>query len=186
MNMIEKAKLWWKTTPVTTKIFACLGLTTAVVGTCAAVSAVRNSKKPDAESTTPAVEAGNDKPETAPADSNEWVFDENRPDWEVWNPAWEDKYKSKSGWEDDRLADALEILVRMDGMMKNDGYCEDDDVHEAMARVQDLARQFAYLNQHNQGDEFRERFPYLKNDVEDIYTNVSLKSKEAAEETKGE
>lgn len=178
MNIIKRIKLWWKSTPLTTKIFLGLGVVTAGAGIAAVVS---SAKKP-----TQAENTALPEPESEPAPKNEWVVDPDRSDWEVWNPSWECKYESASGWEDEKLADALEVLNRMDGMMRNDGYCNEEDVHEAAARVEDLARQFAYLNQAESGNEFRKRFPDQNKWISNVYTNVELKTEEPADEKKGE
>ena len=91
--------------------------------------------------------------------------------WKVWSPSWETRYTSKSGYESVRLADALDVLLRQD-----DGLLTEEDVAEAEARVEDLARQFAYLE--GTEDDFRERFPFLKDHAEEVY--------DLTEEKKGE
>lgn len=183
MGIFERVKLWWKSKTPVEKVLTVLGGITCAGITVGAVCEVK--KRCSAEEPGPVTAlsetATDERPKVwitpedyitcAPASSPMLKADTESEKWEVWNPDWELLYKSESGYETERLNDALDLLNQMDGMLKNDGYVRDEDVEEAEARVEDLARQFAYLI--GWEDEFRARFPYLKDHVGDIYENVA-------------
>lgn len=193
MGLIKKIKLWWKTTPTAEKIMVILGgvsATASVAGAVYAVHEVKNLKAevnlyPGGKDDPNPVNRTPDEPRPviytspedvitcAPSPSPMITADMESEKWEVWNPEWELLWRSKSGYESVRLADALDVLLRQD-----DGLLSEEDVTEAEARVEDLARQFAYLE--GSEDDFRQRFPFLKTHAGDIYENV------AEDEKKGE
>ena len=181
MSIFERVKLWWKSKTPVEKVLTVLGGITCAGITVGAVCEAK--KRCSVEEPVAALpETSTDErpkawitPEDyvtcAPASSPMLKADTESEKWEVWNPDWELLYKSESGYESVRLADALELLNQMDGLMKNDGFAREEDIEEAEARVEDLARQFAYLE--GCEDEFRARFPYLRDHVGDIYDNVA-------------
>ena len=190
MNIVEKVKLWWKSTPLKDKIlYAVSGVSVvasaASIATCVHMkNSVDNVKidvklypggkeDPNPVDLTPANDAvpvPEPLVEKIPANTD-------TDKWDVWNPEWEPKYKSADGYEATRLFDALDVLQKFDnGEMSVDEF--EDCLAESQARVEDLARQFAYLE--DRQDEFRKRFPYLKNYVDDVYENIQ------PEEKKGE
>lgn len=191
MGIIKKVKLWWRSTTPTEKILTVLGGITATASTVGAVYAVKSYMEmddklnievklypkgkddPNPKTLLPHLEDEDPKPEPP---EKKIPADTTTEKWDVWNPDWEPVRKSADGYEGTRLNDALDVLLTMDGMMKSDGYVEDDDVRNAEARVEDLARQFAYLE--GREDEFRKRFPYLKDTTCDIYENVEEKKGE--------
>ena len=182
MSIKQKIQSWWKGTTLTEKILMALGGVTTAAAVTGAVYVVKTYTEmedkltvdvklyPKGKDDPNPVSLSADEENTTEEQTEKITADISSDKWEVWNPEWEPVRKSADGYEGTRLNDALKILYRMDGMMKNDGYVEDDDVRAAEARVEDLARQFAYLE--DREDEFRKEFPYLKNTACDIYENV--------------
>lgn len=191
--MFDRIKLWLKSTPLKDKILytvSALSVTASIasIGACMHMKHVvddihvdvklypSGKDDPNPVDLTP---EGEERPVvwTSPNDyitcvpSPKVEADTTSEKWEVWNPEWELKYPSKSGYESVRLADALEVLLRQD-----DNLLYEEDVQEAEARVEDLARQFAYLE--GSEDDFRARFPQLKNSATYIYSNVEEKKGE--------
>ena len=187
MKLIKKVQIWWKHTTLTEKILMIMGGITTAAAVTGAVCSIKaytdiddklnisvklypgGKDDPNPVDLTP--EEENVVPEELSKPETEKIsIDAKSKTWDVWNPEWEPVHKSADGYEGTRLNDALDVLLRMDGMMKSDGYVEDDDVRNAEARVEDLARQFAYLE--GRENEFRKRFPYLKDTTCDIYENI--------------
>ena len=189
MGIVKRIILWWKTTPATDKILYALSGVSTAAAIVSAYSSIKTRKIVSEEMNIEVklYPGGKDdpdpvdlKPENPPKleskqediSGPKMKVDTSSDKWVVWDPDWEPVRKSESGYESVRLADALDVLQRIDGMMQSDGYCESDDVCEAEARVEDLARQFAYLE--GCEDEFRKRFPYLKDHASDIYENAEV------------
>ena len=190
MGLIKKIKLWWKTTPTAEKIMVILGGVSATASVAGAVYAVHEVKNMKVEvNLYPNGKDGDSIPLKGERREEAACDDEKRPvvftspedaitcvptekistdttseKWDVWNPDWELKHHSRDGYESTRLNDALDALLEL-------GTAEETE--EADARVEDLARQFAYLE--GREDEFRERFPYLRNHAPEIYENVETK-----------
>ena len=193
MGIFEKAKLWWKSTTTTEKILVIFGGVSTAAAVTGAVCAVKTytemedklsvevklypNGKDDPNPKT-LISNDEDRPLTMTSETDGFSCapparpmikaDTDSEKWEVWNPDWELLYHSESGDESVRLADSLDVLLRQD-----DGLLSEEDVQEAEARVEDLARQFAYLE--GTEDDFRKRFPFLKDHVTDIYENVETK-----------
>lgn len=187
MGIFKRIKLWWKTTPATDKILYALSGVSTAAAIVSTYSSIRTRKEiADMSVTVKLYPGGKDDPDPIelPKETDPPVelpieqetkppveaipADTTSEKWEVWNPEWELKYKSESGYESVRLADALAILQDRD-----DGLLTEEQLDEAEARVEDLARQFAYLEGNE--DEFRRRFPFLKHYTTIIYDNVEVK-----------
>ena len=201
MGLIKKIKLWWKTTPTMEKVLMTLTGVSTVASVAGAVYAVHEVKNmevkvnlyPNGKDGDPIPLNGErmkeprpivyTSPEDAitcvPPDSPLINADTTSEKWEVWNPEWELKYPSKDGYEGTRLMDALDSLLEhgMDTVKA-------EELEEADARIEDLARQFAYLE--GREDEFRERFSYLRNNPAEIYKNVMKEEIHIDVEEKGE
>ena len=190
MGILKKFKLWWKSTTSAEKVCIILsGISTAAAVTGAVCSVKTRHCMEDVKIDVKLYPGGKDDPNPvnltpdeprpmvftspedvitcAPAASPMMKADTESEKWEVWNPEWEPLQKSASGYESVRLADALEVLLRTE----DDGSLNMNNAEEAEMRVEDLARQFAYLE--GSEDEFRTRFPQLKDHVGDIYENVA-------------
>lgn len=188
MSIIKKVKLWWRSITPTEKILTILsGISTAAAVTGAVCAVKTYTEMEDKLSVEVKLYPnGKDDPNpktligyqegTEEADNflnsektehpiEKLVANTNSEKWEVWNPEWEPINKSESGYESVRLADALNVLLKDPCLMTQ------EDIEEAEARVEDLARQFAYLE--GSEDDFRARFPQLKDHVGDIYENVA-------------
>lgn len=178
MNIVKRIKLWWKSTPAKDKVlFAVSGVSVAAsvvsIGACLHMKHSVDDVKVDVK----LYPGGKDDPNpvdlTPEGDSEPAIqkipADTSSDKWEVWNPEWLPRYESADGYESTRLFDALEVLQKFDNInMDCDEF--DDCATEAQARVEDLARQFAYLEGNE--DEFRKRFPSSNSNTVVVYKNV--------------